>query len=347
MTAFIVQISSAVLAIVCAVQAVPLDSRCVGSECNKSLSTSNVNLGSATNVVPVTNVMPITRYQPIVQAFAPVVQSEENCDEVLPSTLVAESLMNPEGRSNFYGGNRMISDNNLDRFSDLGDRFRFMNRMGYLHRGDMDLGLGLNSGLGLNGAYAIGTRNMNAIGNPVINNSGFISKRRIMSTVSNAIEPECVPSETQTCEQSLPVSTTNMGSMVTAVPSNKILPSTVYQGHVQSKEAQVLAAPVQHSVLKQSNVDLGSNTMVQPITKVIPHTTYQPEVDQKATMVEMAPQQDMSLDRSSVNLGSSVTIRPTTTIEPLTIFQPKIESLPFIIHDEACVEDVQPECSSC
>ncbi|GJJ77260.1 hypothetical protein EMPS_09619 [Entomortierella parvispora] len=328
MTAFIIKISAAILAFTCAIHAAPLDRRCAGSECSQSLSSGNVNLGSTTNISPITQVTPITRYQPIVQSFAPIVESENNCaEESLPSSMV-DPMLYPDRRfypNSMYGHGMYSGDDrfrfNVNRVGEL-SRLRFMNRMGYLNHGDLG---GLDS-------YAVGTRNLNAIGTPVINNSGIISKRTLMT-------PECVPSEFNSCEQSLPVSSTDMGSLVTALPSDVVLPNTVYQGHVQSKEAEIAAAPVQHSTLRQSNVNLGSHTMILPITKVVPSTVYQPEVNQKATVVEMAPQQDQSLGRSSVSLGSTVTIRPTTTVEPLTIFQPKIQSLPFIIHDEACQEE--------
>ncbi|KAF9572459.1 hypothetical protein EC968_009845 [Mortierella alpina] len=147
---------------------------------------------------------------------------------------------------------------------------------------------------------------------------------------------ECVPSATQTCEQTVPGSTTSMGSDVTVTPANVVLPSAVYQGHVQSKGPEIEAAAAEYKQLSQSNVNLASDTRIEPITKVFPETTYQPSVEQKATMIEADMPESQSLGRSSVSLGSSVTVRPTTTVEPLTVFQPKIKSLPFIIHDEGC-----------
>ncbi|KAF9966372.1 hypothetical protein BGZ70_002532 [Mortierella alpina] len=147
---------------------------------------------------------------------------------------------------------------------------------------------------------------------------------------------QCIPSATQTCEQTVPGSTTDMGSDVTATPSNVVLPSTVYQGHVQSKGPEIEAAAAESKQLSQSNVNLASDTRIEPVTKVFPETTYQPSVEQKATMIEADVPESQSLGRSSVSLGSSVTVRPTTTVEPLTVFQPKIKSLPFIIHDEGC-----------
>ncbi|KAF9984937.1 hypothetical protein BGZ75_003508 [Mortierella antarctica] len=147
---------------------------------------------------------------------------------------------------------------------------------------------------------------------------------------------ECVPSATQTCEQTVPGSTTDIGSDVTAVPSNVVLPSTVYQGHVQAKGPEIEAAAAEYKQLSQSNVNLASDTRIEPVTKVFPETTYQPSVEQKATMIEADMPESQSLGRSSVSLGSSVTVRPTTTVEPLTVFQPKVKSLPFIIHDEGC-----------
>ncbi|KAG0277291.1 hypothetical protein BGZ96_002921 [Linnemannia gamsii] len=162
-------------------------------------------------------------------------------------------------------------------------------------------------------------------------------KRRLRQPM---MRPDCVPSATDDCVLTIPASTTDMGSTVTAVPQNVILPSTTYQGKVKSAAADVYAAEATHAHLPGQAVHLGSDTKIQPVTKVFPSTTYQPSVDQKATLVEAAPAVDQSLDRSSVTLGSSVYIRPTTTVEPLTIFQPKIQSLPFIIHSEtACDSD--------
>ncbi|KAF8942331.1 hypothetical protein BGZ47_006588 [Haplosporangium gracile] len=145
---------------------------------------------------------------------------------------------------------------------------------------------------------------------------------------------------TDNCVQTIPASTTDMGSTVTAAPENIVLPSTVYQGKVKAGPADVYATEATHQSLPGQRVNLGSDTMIQPVTKVFPSTIYQPSVDQKATMIEAAPAVDQSLGRSSISLGSTVYIRPTTTVEPLTIFQPKIQSLPFIIHSEtACDSD--------
>ncbi|KAG0296001.1 Adaptor for signal transduction [Dissophora globulifera] len=161
--------------------------------------------------------------------------------------------------------------------------------------------------------------------------AGLVKRRNIASMKEN-----CVPSATETCEQNVPGSSTNLGSYVTAEPSNVVLPSTVYQGHVQSQAADIEAAAAQHTTLSHSNVDIGSHTYIQPVTKVLPQTTYQPSVDQKATVIDAAAPEHESLARSSVSLGSSVTVRPTTKVEPLTVYQPSIQSLPFLILDESC-----------
>ncbi|KAF9184204.1 hypothetical protein BGZ51_003491 [Haplosporangium sp. Z 767] len=164
----------------------------------------------------------------------------------------------------------------------------------------------------------------------------FQKRAKIMKEETS--DAQCIPSATQSCEQSLPVSTTDMGSMVTAKPSTTVLPETIYQSTVKSEAADIEAAEAQHAALSQSNVSLGSNVAIQPLTKVLPETVYQPSVENKATIVEAAEQENQSLDRSSVSLGSNVYIRPTTTVEPLTIFRPKVKSLPFVISDQGCAD---------
>ncbi|KAG0243983.1 hypothetical protein B0O80DRAFT_423695 [Mortierella sp. GBAus27b] len=141
---------------------------------------------------------------------------------------------------------------------------------------------------------------------------------------------------TGACEKSIPSSLTELGSYVKAEPSNVILPSTIYQGHVKSEAPEIEAAAAQHADLSRAHVHLGAHTHVEPVTKVEPSTIYQPSVAQKATVIEAEAPEYQSLGRSSVSLGSGVTIRPTTTVEPLTVFQPKVKSLPFIISDEGC-----------
>ncbi|KAF8931992.1 hypothetical protein EDD21DRAFT_416052 [Dissophora ornata] len=309
----ILKLAWAVLALTCTIQAIPVRRHCTESECSQSVGSSNVNLGSTTNIVPVTQVTPITRFQPIIQSYAPIVESEASCEQSPAGLVFAGPLhhgyMLPSMGPAFepmWGSDRFRYNVDLiDRLS----RLRFLRRMEYLRS------------------------------NPaIINNSGIINR-----VEKRHVAPECVPSATETCEQSLATSTTDMGSVVKAIPSTVVLPSTVYQGHVKAKEAQVYAAAAQHTDLKQSDVNLGSNVYIQPATKVIPKTTYQPSVDQKATVVEMAAPENESLARSSVSLGSTVTIRPVTTIEPLTIYQPEIKSLPFIIHDETgCETEIVP-----
>ncbi|KAF8925192.1 hypothetical protein EDD21DRAFT_367541 [Dissophora ornata] len=283
----VVKITSALLAVGCIVQAVPvLERRCVGNQCYQSAHSGNVDIGSSTNITPVTQVTPITRYQPIVQAYSPVVQSD--CEE---GSSYMPSLYG--GISPGYGSYRYYMHPSMGGMMMLGD----------------NSGPGGMSGL------------------------GRLQKRHHLGSQA---QEECVPTETETCEQSVPGSTTDLGSYVTARPNNVVLPSTVYQGHVQSHAADILAAPAEHTELSHSNVDLGSNTYIQPVTKVIPQTTYQPSVDQKATTIEAAAPEDQSLERSSVSLGSSVTVRPVTSVEPVTVFQPSIQSLPFLISDEGC-----------
>ncbi|KAF9205579.1 hypothetical protein BGZ49_003833 [Haplosporangium sp. Z 27] len=332
MTFAILKITSALLVVACAVQAAPIVERsCVGDACNQSIRSGNVNLGSTTNIVPVTQVVPITRYQPIVQSYAPIVQSETSCDD--------DNLYDTQYLSPSYGNYmhyRQGSDAdmmmmppydhfryNMDRF-DMGhynsfDRLPYMDRMNNW-RFDRD-----------NTRFNSNNRNFNRVNKRDVAKSDEEDQMNMHN-----VKSDCVPSETDSCEQSLPVSTTDMGSYVTVKPTNAILPSTVYQGHVKSESAEIDAAPAQYSSLSRSHVNLGSNTMIEPVTKVLPHTTYQPSVSQKATTIEAVGPSDQSLARSSVSMGSSVTIRPTTFVEPQTIFQPSIQSLPFVISDEGC-----------
>ncbi|KAF9545497.1 hypothetical protein EC957_010913 [Mortierella hygrophila] len=308
MTAIIIKIASAIAVFVCAIQAAPLLSeQCFGSSCQQAASAGSVNVGSVTNVVPETNIIPVTRLQPVVKVHSALVQSD--CDQ---SNLLGLSGM---GGTPYYGRQGMMLP--YGQFG-RGDDSMFRYRMGRFARGPSTINT--------------------ALLNPMM-------KRRIRNpSISNdmgaVLRPDCVPSATDNCVQTIPFSTTDMGSTVTAVPENIVLPSTVYQGKVKAGPADVYATEATHHSLPGQRVNLGSDTRIQPITKVYPSTTYQPSVDQKATMVEAAPAMDQSLGRSSVSLGSSVYIRPTTTVEPLTIFQPKIQSLPFIIHSEtACDQD--------
>ncbi|KAF9324884.1 hypothetical protein BG006_000145 [Podila minutissima] len=160
--------------------------------------------------------------------------------------------------------------------------------------------------------------------------------KRHMSSEGTRLRADCVPSAADSCEQSLDFGTTELGSTVTAVPSTVVLPSTVYQGRVQSQAPEVLASPAEHTVLEASNVDLGSSALIQPATHVVPSTVYQPSVEHKGTMVESETGEHQSLARSSVELGSQTTIRPTTYVEPLTVIRPKIKTLPADVSELGC-----------
>ncbi|KAF9972545.1 hypothetical protein BGZ73_004315 [Actinomortierella ambigua] len=142
----------------------------------------------------------------------------------------------------------------------------------------------------------------------------------------------CVPSETVSCDLTLPQSTVALGSQVGISPSTQVTPQTFYQDAVQSLSVNIDAAAAQTSVLPQESVSLGSNVDVQPVTQVLPQTFYQPALNSLATDIQAAPAQDVALPQSSVTLGSNVGIVPVTTVRPLTVFQPSIQSLPFIIN---------------
>lgn len=306
MTAIVTKIASAIAVFACAIQAAPfLSERCSGGACQQAASAGSVTAGSVTNVVPETNIIPVTRLQPVVKVHAALVQSD--CDQ---SNLLGLGGM---GGAPYYGRQDMMLP--YGQFDRGGGDLMYRYRMGRFARGPSTINA--------------------AMINPMM-------KRHIHkpSLSGMTLRPDCIPSATDDCVQTIPPSTTDMGSTVTAVPENVVLPSTVYQGKVKAGPADVYAAEATHQSLPGQRVNLGSDTLIQPVTKVYPSTTYQPSVDQKATLVEAAPAMDQSLGRSSVSLGSSVYIRPTTTVEPLTIFQPKIQSLPFIIHSEtACDQD--------
>ncbi|KAF9177370.1 hypothetical protein BGZ51_008854, partial [Haplosporangium sp. Z 767] len=144
---------------------------------------------------------------------------------------------------------------------------------------------------------------------------------------------ECAADDAS-CVSSIPPQTVDMGSQVMIQPTNEILPTTTYQGKIESLESSIEAAPGMSSSLPQHNVNLGSNVAIQPVTKVYPDTTYQPTVNQLSTSIYAAEQYDESLPQSSVLLGSNVHIQPHVSVVPLTTFQPSIKSKPFIINVE-------------
>ncbi|KAF8960487.1 hypothetical protein BGZ46_001571 [Entomortierella lignicola] len=312
----IIKLASAVMAFTCVIQAVPLSRRFEGQECNLSVSSDNVSLGSTMNIVPVTQVTPVTQYQPIIQLYAPLFESLDTSSRNVP----------------FWGNEGVVYFRQLpisrdmrlgdERFARTVDRVERLNRFGFLERIE-----------DLHPSFV-------SIGERRIVNRFDRRDATFEDDQSNGnVRQKCVSSETQTCEETVPSSTTDLGSIVTVAPSDQVLPSTVYQGHIQSNAAKIYAAETRHTNLRQSNVNLGSNTFIQPVTKVIPSTIYQPSVHQKTTVIEADEPEYQSLPRSSVSLGSTVTIRPVTTVEPLTIYQPRIESLPFIIDDETGCQD--------
>ncbi|KAF9353118.1 hypothetical protein BGX26_009093 [Mortierella sp. AD094] len=312
--------STLVLALAVA-QAAPLAARsCSGAECNQSVNSGNVQLGSTTNITPITDITPITRYQPIVQAYAPIVHSE--CDTGLE-----------DGCNSDYGD---YDYSGLGR-SDLG-----YSNYGYSRLGYSDIG---NPGLGYYGQ----TRHYSPIG-------GLYGRRRFLkrssddqsasqesgsgSLLFNQFQsPDCQAGQ-EGCETSVPAQNVDLGSHVSIQPTNQVYPSTTYQNHVQSLDANIDASEAQSSNLPQQKVDLGSNVSIQPTTKVLPQTTYQPSVNQLTTSIQAAPQQDQSLPQSSVQLGSHVSIAPSVQVHPLTTFQSSITSLPFIINSEPCTSDI-------
>ncbi|KAG0099107.1 hypothetical protein BGZ93_009189 [Podila epicladia] len=151
--------------------------------------------------------------------------------------------------------------------------------------------------------------------------------KRHMSSEKH-LRPDCIPSAADSCELAL--------DSVTAAPSNVILPSTVYQGRVQSQAPEVFASPAEHSRLGSSNVELGGSALIQPVTHVAPSTVYQPSVENKSTIIESETGEHQSLAGSSVDLGSQTTIRPTTYVEPLTVIRPRIKTLTATVSELGC-----------
>ncbi|KAF9118961.1 hypothetical protein BGW39_000705 [Mortierella sp. 14UC] len=321
MTASILKLASALAIFACAIQAAPLAPRCEGTACHQYGHSGSVQAGSVTNVVPETNVVPVTRLQPVVKVHTAIVESDCTQQQSGLFGVGGSPYLGRQSMDFARGGNMMLSP------MEQGPAFGMMSRERMGRIGDLSA-----------------TRFMDRMNrfdrtmNPTSINSAIMMKRTMGQPM---LRPDCIPSATDNCVLNIPSSTTDMGSTVTAVPSNVILPSTVYQGKVKSGAAVVYAAEATDTALPGQRVNLGSDTFIQPITKVVPSTTYQPSVDQKATMVDAAPAMDQSLGRSSVSLGSSVYIRPTTTVEPLTVFQPKIQSLPFIINSETLCDSQQ------
>ncbi|KAG0032354.1 hypothetical protein BGZ82_006585 [Podila clonocystis] len=301
------------LALLVVAQAVPLVARCVGSACDQSASSGNVDVGSTTNIAPVTNVTPITNYQPIVQAHAPIVTSD--CyhhgiyDGLDYSGLSGYGGLDCGGIGG-YGGIGSLYGNRLARFS------RYGYGRGLLKRATVDDAPAMDQ-----------SAPQGQQGNLLF--TQFQSQAQVPTS--------CAPADTA-CIANLPQQTVELGSSVSAVPQTNVMPSTTYQSQVQSLDSNIQAAPAQQSSLPQQSVNLGHNTVIQPTAQVRPQTSYQPTVNQLTTNIQAAPVQDQSLPQSSVQLGSSVNIAPSVTVRPLTTFQPSIQSLPIIINSAPCVD---------
>ncbi|KAF9159243.1 hypothetical protein BGX20_003028 [Mortierella sp. AD010] len=307
MTFLSLKAASALALALAIAHAAPLAARCVGSECNQAVDSGNVNVGSRTNITPITNITPVTRYQPLVQAYAPIVQSE--CDTGLDDPYY--------GNLNFYGrGYSSLSNYGLG-YSDLG--YPGLNYWDQYRRFRP-----------LRGLYG-NRRYFKRDDKSESQESG--SGSLLFSQFQN---PKCQDASQEGCETSVPAQHVDLGSHVSIQPTNQVYPSTTYQSHVQSLDANIEASQAQSNNLPQQNVDLGSNVSIQPTTKVTPQTTYQPSVNQLQTSIEAADQEDQSLPQSSVRLGSQVSIVPNVQVHPLTTFQPSITSLPFIINSEPC-----------
>ncbi|KAF9355811.1 hypothetical protein BGX34_010243, partial [Mortierella sp. NVP85] len=243
-----------VVAFVSAIQAAPLSRRCsCCHDCQQSAISGTARLGSVTKIVPVTDVTPITRLQTIVNSYPPIVQYV--CPEPLATSSILTSLQGgtlapaatvlQEASSSINGDNRFgLHSDYIRRQS----RERFLNR--------------------LSARYGLSPPNSTGDGVSDVGKAQPLNKRNdIMPEAKKSptsdpgvVHPAaCVPSATQSCEQTVPSSTIDMGSIVQAEPSTTVLPSALYQGHVQSKAAEVVAAEAQHTELTKSQVNLGSD----------------------------------------------------------------------------------------
>ncbi|KAK3821430.1 MAG: hypothetical protein J3Q66DRAFT_333297 [Benniella sp.] len=275
-----------VVAFVSAIQAAPLSRRCsccsCCHDCQQSVSSGTVSLGSVTKIVPVTDVTPITRLQTIVNSYPPIVQY------VCPEPLATGGILtSPQGgtlapAATVLQASRSIGGDH--RFGLNSDYIRRLSRERFLNR------LSARYGLSPPNSTGGGVGDIGKAQRPNKRNDIMPEAKASPTSDPGVVHPAaaCVPSATQSCEQTVPASTTDMGSIVQAEPSTMVLPSTIYQGHVQSKAAEVVAAEAQHTELSKSQVNLGSNTLVQPVTQVVPSTVYQPSVARKATLIEAA-----------------------------------------------------------
>ncbi|KAG0341301.1 hypothetical protein BG004_006086 [Podila humilis] len=293
------KIASALVLLALAAQSAPFHpGGCVGSACDQSASSGNVDVGSTTNISPVTNVTPITNYQPIVQAHAPIVSSD--CYDHGIYGGYGDYI--PYGGAGGYHGSDYIGRGGLygNRWARLA-RYG-VNRPGLFKRQETSA----------------------ATDQTPAQQAGSLLFSQFQSS------PSQCPAGDTACIANLPQQTVDLGSSVSAVPETNIQPSTTYQSRVQSLDSNIQAAPAEQSSLPQQAVNLGYNTVIQPTT--------QPTVNQLTTDIQAAPAQDQSLPQSSVQLGSSVNIAPSVTVQPLTTFQPSIQSLPFIINAAPCVD---------
>ncbi|GJJ75218.1 hypothetical protein EMPS_07576 [Entomortierella parvispora] len=305
------------------------DTSCDSSlgNCDQTVSSGNVALGSTVNAVPITQVTPVTHYQSFVQAFAPIVQSA--CDDT--SDLDDSDFMNTSPMS---GGN--------DFYSGLGSCILDNNDMNGFYQGtgsdNIDTSLSPpNRRRDLSDASNTPSSTANV---------QYPDSTDISTDPSNSSDSSWDPSDmssicsqnaqAQGCDTWIPAQNVNLGSTVSMVPSTAVSPSTYYQPQVQYLQSDIQASPAQSSSLPQQNVNLGSNVAIQPLTQVLPQTVYQPEVHQMATSVQASDVGDQSLPQSSVQLGSSVQITPTVSVTPLTQFQNTVQSLPFTIDVEPC-----------
>ncbi|KAF9546592.1 hypothetical protein BGW38_009657, partial [Lunasporangiospora selenospora] len=290
-----------------------------------------------------TQVTPITRYQPLVQSFAPIVQAEVDCP-LTHGFAGHYPRFYPTGGKNLHylHGRPMLHPGFLSTSSMVENIAATQGAgfMDHIHGGPLSIVGSVGPVISTDHRSVKHFRRAEEEGEEDLAKPSLFRRPTGGFEPKRYMEPNCIPSVTDSCIRTLEMGKTNMGSTVSAIPKNVIQPATVYQGRVQVKEAEIAAAAASHAALSKSHVQLASETKIQPKTGVFPETVYQPTVEQKKTVVEMAEPQYSSLAQSSASLGSTVTIRPVTTVEPLTVFQPKIASLPFLIKDAGCEFDI-------
>lgn len=245
MTIALIKATTTLLALTCAIQAVPLG--CTGNACYQVASSGNMNLGSATNISPVTQVTPITRYQPIVQGLTPIVQSD--CSQGLGGSTFGSSMLDLGLRQPLFmkrrlGGSKQRRPACVPSAADSCD-------------------MSLDSGTTELGSSVI------AVPSNVVQPSTVYQGH----VQSQAHQVFAAPAE-HTC---LDASNVDLGSNVLIQPTTHVIPNTVYQPSVENKDT-IIESEDGGRNLARSSVELGSHTTIRPTTYVEPLTVIRPKI---------------------------------------------------------------------